>query len=86
MSKRNAVGAHMARSPALGVIRLRTKLTTENATTTHMSQREARNQLGRSSPARASITAANPASSTAWITAAIRNSGGNYPGNAPPIA
>jgi len=86
MSRRNAVGAHMARSPALGVIKLRTKLTTENATTTHASQRDARDQLGRISPARASITAANPPSSTAWIVAAILNAGGNFSGNAPPIA
>src|SRR5688500_7084531 len=54
MSRRNAVGAHMARSPALGVIKLRTKLTTENATTTHASQRDARDHPGNIRPDRKS--------------------------------
>ena len=72
-----AVGAHMARSPALGVIRLRTRLTAAKATTNHASQRDARDHLGKISPARTNITAAIPIRSTAWIIAAIRNSGGN---------
>lgn len=86
ISSSNAVGAHMARSPALGVIRLRTRLTAEKATTIHTSQREARDHPGRASPARASTTAAIPARTAAWIKAAIRSTGGNCPGNAPPIA
>ena len=66
------MGAQMARSPALGVIRFRTKLKAENPTTPHMSQRDARDQIARS-PARANTMTAMPTRSAAWISAAIRN-------------
>ena len=85
-SSSNATGAQMARSLALGVIRLSTKLTAANATTTHTSQREAADHPARTSPARDITTTAIPAMSAAWASAAIRSANGNCPGNVPPIA
>jgi hypothetical protein len=65
ISRRKAVGAQIARSPALGVIKLRTRLKAANATTTHTSQRDTRDHAGKTSPARASVTMAIPARSAA---------------------
>ena len=65
VSRSNATGAQITRSPALGVIRLSTRLTAANVTTSYMSQRDTRDQLARTSPARAITTAAIPTSSMA---------------------
>ena len=70
------MGAQMARSPALGVIRFRTKLKAENPTTTHMSQREARGHKA-TSPARANTMTARLTRSAAWTSAVIRSSPGS---------
>ena len=56
-SSNNATGAQMARSPAPGVIKLSTRLIALNATTTHTSQRDARDHSVRTSPARDITTA-----------------------------
>ncbi len=85
-SSSSATGAQMARSPALGVIRLSTRLIAANATTTHTSQRDAADHPARMSPARDMTTTAIPAMSAACASAAIRNANGNCPGNTPPIA
>ena len=86
MSITNATGIQMARSSVLGVRVFSTRLIVEKTTTIQINQREARDQLGSAIPARASTTSANKARITAYTTAATRNSGGNCPGNAPPIA
>jgi len=86
ISRSPRVGAQIARSPALDVMRLRTRLNAVSATTIQTSQRETCDHPGKTSPARAKITAAMPARSTAWIIAEIRNAGGNCPRDAPPIA
>jgi len=62
-SKTSATGAQTARSPALGVIRLRKRLSAANPTTNQISQRDARCQPGRMSPARASTINPMPMSS-----------------------
>jgi hypothetical protein len=82
----SSIGAQIARSPELGVIRLSTRLTATNTTTTHTSQRETRDHPAKISSARDITITAIPTISAAWISAAIRSAGGNCPGNAPPIA
>ena len=86
ISRSASVGAHIARSPPLGVMRLRVRLNAVSATTIHTSQRDTRDHAGNTSPARAKITVAIPAMSTAWIIAPTRMAGGYCPGDAPPIA
>jgi hypothetical protein len=76
-SKSNAVGAQTARSPALGVIKLRKRLNAANATTNQTSQRDARDHPGKMSPARAHTTKTIPPSNVAWTSAAMRSAGGN---------
>lgn len=56
-----ATGAQMARSPALGVMALRTRLIAENATTTQINQRDVRDHFCSVMPARDSTTKASKA-------------------------
>lgn len=85
-SSTNATGAQIARSTALGVIKLSTRLTTANATASHTSRRDVRAHLWIATPARASTRAANSSSTAPWTRAATRRAGGNWPGKAPPMA
>ena len=64
-SSNNATGAQIARSPALGVITLSTRLRALNATATHTSRRDARDHPLSTNPARDITTAAIPAMNTA---------------------
>jgi hypothetical protein len=76
----------MRRSPALGVIELRTTLTPENATASQINDGRASARAGRMRPAFDSTTTATRASNAAWPRAAARIAGGYRPGNFPPIA
>ena len=76
----SATGAQSIRSPALGVIRLSTRLAAEKATATQTIQRATRSHPLRAIPARDSTMPANPTNIPAWTNAAMRSSGGNWPG------
>lgn len=73
----SATGDQTIRSLALGVMLFSTRLNAEKVTATYTSRRDARRHFGKAMPARAKITNASKARTTACTTAATRNSGGN---------